>query len=93
MSHYEVDSIYHISDSIGGDAPYLIGGKSGTINVFSIDTQEPPPSQYLRRVICNIEGRPDRWDWALFPEKDNIITTVRGLAGQKFGRQDDSAGQ
>jgi hypothetical protein len=32
-------------------------------------------SQYFRRHIARMLGRPDDWDYALFPHWDNIRTT------------------
>ena len=37
------------------------------------------PSQYLRRVIAEELGRPDQWDYALFPNLDFIDATISRL--------------
>jgi diadenosine tetraphosphate (Ap4A) HIT family hydrolase len=34
------------------------------------------PSQHARQVWARSHGRPDQWDWALFPEYENILATV-----------------
>ena len=38
-------------------------------------------SQYLRRVIVGQLGRPDEWDWAVFPGTDHMRRTMRRFHG------------
>ncbi len=37
------------------------------------------PSQFGRRVMAELLGIPDEWDWAVFPHYDNIEKTYRKL--------------
>jgi hypothetical protein len=37
-------------------------------------------SQYFRRYIAGALGRPDEWDYAVFPEWENVRMTQEALA-------------
>lgn len=37
------------------------------------------PSQFMRRVMASLDGHPDRWDWALYPNIELLIETVNLL--------------
>ena len=53
--------------------PYImIRGNSGKTRVFDATNIE---SQYIRRVLFEIEGRED-WDWGAFPHKAIISETI-----------------
>ncbi len=39
----------------------------------------PIPSQLLRREIADALGRPQEWDWALFPNWGNLRATIRDV--------------
>ncbi len=39
------------------------------------------PSQYLRRVIANLEVR-DNWDWRTYPDYDSFYATLKKLRGK-----------
>jgi hypothetical protein len=41
------------------------------------------PSQFMRRVVIELQGRPDQWDWALFPEVINLVGTVLALKSNR----------
>jgi SAM-dependent methyltransferase/diadenosine tetraphosphate (Ap4A) HIT family hydrolase len=47
-------------------------------------------SQHARQVWASLHGRPDEWDWALFPEYENAQATV-GLLRRDSARAGDQA--
>ncbi|MEW1778736.1 HIT domain-containing protein [Streptomyces sp. NPDC086777] len=81
MRYSKIDSLGDLIGKFGEDEPYLLGSKRGEVFTFSPDPLSPPPSQFLRRLLCQLEGRPDEWDWAVFPEKENMRSTVLRLTG------------
>jgi NTP pyrophosphatase (non-canonical NTP hydrolase) len=43
--------------------------------------------QEIRRIIGDALGRPDEWDWGVFPNADNIVATVASLSGKFIARE------
>jgi diadenosine tetraphosphate (Ap4A) HIT family hydrolase len=56
------------------DEPYVLVSQKGHTRLFFPNGRMP--SQYMRRIIVDLEGRPDRWDWVLFPEPENLLETM-----------------
>lgn len=46
---------------------------------FSFLINKNLPSQYMRRLFMEAEGRPDEWDWSVFVGKEYILRTVNEL--------------
>jgi diadenosine tetraphosphate (Ap4A) HIT family hydrolase len=46
----------------------------------------PLESQLVRRLIARAQGRPDEWDWAVFPMWDNVRSTIRILTPRSLGQ-------
>jgi diadenosine tetraphosphate (Ap4A) HIT family hydrolase len=42
------------------------------------------PSQFMRRILFEEEGKPDEWDWEVFLGKENIIETVQKFKEMKL---------
>ena len=42
------------------------------------------PGQWIRRIIARAVGKPDEWDWAVFPGADNLETTLDRISGADF---------
>ncbi|MEV4119568.1 HIT domain-containing protein [Micromonospora sp. NPDC049645] len=57
------------------DRPYLLVQQGADMRAYF--PQERLPSQYMRRLIMQLEGTPDNWDWAVFAGKENVMATVR----------------
>jgi diadenosine tetraphosphate (Ap4A) HIT family hydrolase len=52
---------------------------------YVVIPKKPFPSQYMRQVIAKGMGKPDEWDWALYPNYDIMKKTVKKL--QVLGTQ------
>ena len=60
LSKYKVENLsYLYYESINGER-----------FVFRVD--EKLPSQFLRRIVCEVLEQPDIWDWAKYPFRDKI---------------------
>jgi hypothetical protein len=73
--------INHVNDlSVFGKErqPYLYYEKEGKGFAFIVNSDLP--SQYMRRLIMEEEGRPDEWDWSVYIGKDHVIKTVKMLS-------------
>jgi diadenosine tetraphosphate (Ap4A) HIT family hydrolase len=57
--------------------PYIYYQKAQ--NGFAFAVNHPLPSQYMRRILWEAEGRPDEWDWELFLGYEDLVRTVRIL--------------
>jgi diadenosine tetraphosphate (Ap4A) HIT family hydrolase len=62
--------------------PYLYYEKNNQGFAFFVD--KTIPSQFMRKVIMEQEGKSDEWDWSLFVGKEHVIRTVRLLTD--YGR-------
>ncbi|KAB2945599.1 MAG: hypothetical protein MPEBLZ_03997 [Candidatus Methanoperedens nitroreducens] len=53
---------------------------------YIFDVPFPPPSQYLRQLLSNEIGVPEKWNWRIHPETERILTTVKLLNDYMYGR-------
>lgn len=53
---------------------------------YIFDVPFPPPSQYLRQLLSNEIGVPERWNWRIHPETERVLTTVNILNDYMYGR-------
>jgi len=44
--------------------------------IYTYNCGDQAPSQFFRQVWANALGIPDKYDWALFPESDNMKRTL-----------------
>ncbi|MBI1925820.1 hypothetical protein HYR99_16420 [Candidatus Poribacteria bacterium] len=49
-------------------------------------TAKQVPSQFIRQLIAHKCGKENRWDWAVFPETENIQKTVKHFEVKGNGR-------
>lgn len=54
---------------------------TGHMSVFKPDVEVP--SQYCRRLLAENVGKPDEWDWAIFPEKEKFQRVLKKLKNWK----------
>jgi diadenosine tetraphosphate (Ap4A) HIT family hydrolase len=60
--------------SIRSDKPYLyFASASGGAVYAEVDHQLP--NQYLRREICKLLGKPDKWDWRVYMDIESLKRT------------------
>jgi diadenosine tetraphosphate (Ap4A) HIT family hydrolase len=76
---------------IRSGSPYLLLDV-GDDSKFLYRVPDNLPSQYLRRIWASEIGRPDEWDWAVFPGKENIVKTCNQLSGWLDQRFKDNVG-
>jgi diadenosine tetraphosphate (Ap4A) HIT family hydrolase len=74
---FSVPDLNKLSDLRFGDTGYLyyesIAGQAYAC------PEANAPRQFIRRIVAAHTGRPDRWNWAVFPEMDNIRLTLNVL--------------
>jgi diadenosine tetraphosphate (Ap4A) HIT family hydrolase len=51
---------------------YLLPGETWRVTILD----DPIPGQYVRRLLATALGRPDEWDWAVFPYRNRIETFI-----------------
>jgi hypothetical protein len=66
--------------SIGSRTSYLVAGSQGNA-VFATNV-ETVGSQFFRRVVAKLAGRPSEWNYKTHPFLENIEATVMQLAGR-----------
>jgi diadenosine tetraphosphate (Ap4A) HIT family hydrolase len=66
--------------------PYLL--LSDGVDMRVDTNPESGPRRSMRRVIADFLGRPDEWDYLVFPNLDNVRLTVQGLGSKVCGASD-----
>jgi diadenosine tetraphosphate (Ap4A) HIT family hydrolase len=78
MEALQITSPLELRQTAQERAPYLfLEEASGEQFIFPLETGVK--SQFFRRIWADSLGVPEKYDWALFPEYDNMITTVRNF--------------
>lgn len=67
-----------LSDLAG--KPYLYYSSPHLPQALVVRNPHGVESQFIRRIMAAHLGRPDEWDWALFPNIENLIATLKGFA-------------
>jgi diadenosine tetraphosphate (Ap4A) HIT family hydrolase len=64
-----------LQDLYRNGSPYLFyEDNNGVLSAYPIEKKLP--SQYFRRIWSGITGKPDQWDWELFPEYEKMAETI-----------------
>lgn len=80
ISWLAIDSYDDIADFAG--RPYMyVGGRTG----HYVAPDPELPGQWVRRIISREDGRPDEWDWGVFPRGLNLISTIVNTGMQPHG--------
>lgn len=74
----KLDGLMALSDARRSSSSYLYFEDQSRSAYFA--EVEALPSQYVRRIVAEGIGRPDRWDYAAFPEYDLIRATLQRLS-------------
>jgi hypothetical protein len=69
-------------DQLPSSERYLIAGDLR--RTYSATVSSALPSQFLRRVVAQISGKPERWDYRVWSHVRNIRTTLQS-AGASLG--------
>ncbi|GAA3742113.1 hypothetical protein GCM10022225_27130 [Plantactinospora mayteni] len=64
--------------SIAAGRPYVLVEQGKDMRAYF--PRDRLPSQYMRRLLLELEGQPDLWDWAVFPGRENMLTTAHVLS-------------
>ena len=72
------EQLNFVYESLGPHASYLVAG-SHDKSVFATDV-ETIGSQFFRRVVAKLAGRPTEWNYRSHPFLENIEATVSRLA-------------
>jgi ATP adenylyltransferase len=78
LSSKQIDTYVDLNEI---NYPYLfIEGNEGDKQLFEID--HPVPSQYLRQIIAEQLGFPEKYDWKIHPFVSNLLRTLKTLKGK-----------
>jgi diadenosine tetraphosphate (Ap4A) HIT family hydrolase len=72
-----IKSIHELSYFRLSQRPYIYYEKDN--RCFSFEVDRDIPSQYIRKILWEEEGKPDEWDWGVSVGYEQIIDTVRIL--------------
>lgn len=72
---FRIEDMESLRDFSKRQKPYLyLQDISGTSYVYEIPSSIP--SQYMRKVWADLYGKPDEWDWQLFPNYPKMKATI-----------------
>lgn len=78
LSKFQTTTAREVYACLPDSAPYLVFG-SGEWATYA-QPDGPGQSQFFRRTVARLVGRPDEWDYRLHPHLDNVALTVGSLS-------------
>jgi diadenosine tetraphosphate (Ap4A) HIT family hydrolase len=74
-----IDALIELQDQIRREMAYIFYEDTHG-NKYVYDVDETLPCQFMRRLIASKLGLGNRWDWRLYPAKQELLDTLRLLA-------------